>query len=164
MKNYNKSDYALNKYSKSIVYRFADGIVEVTLKDYLTENPDKTEKDFQALKELSDVIYLEQLHDEYNQTWKNTPIYELEDMFDPDSVIPEEQYLDSLEKLEALKAFDAFLSDKTLTEIQKRRFHMHFFENMSFRQIAKLEGKAIRAIQQSVYAAADKLKKYFNFF
>lgn len=58
MKNYHKSDYALNKYRKGIVYKFADGIVEVTLEDYLRENPDKTEADFQALKRLSDEWYL----------------------------------------------------------------------------------------------------------
>lgn len=61
MKNYHKSDYALNKYRKGIVYKFADGIVEVKLEDYLRENPDKTEADFQALKRLSDEWYLEQV-------------------------------------------------------------------------------------------------------
>jgi hypothetical protein len=62
MKNYQSSDYALNKYSSGIVYHFADEIVEVTLENYLTENPDKSEADFRALKELSDAIYLEQVN------------------------------------------------------------------------------------------------------
>ena len=44
MKNYKDSDYALNKYSQGIVYKFADGIVEITLEDYLRDNPDKTEQ------------------------------------------------------------------------------------------------------------------------
>lgn len=52
MKNYRKSDYALNKYRKGIVYKFADGIVEVTLEDYLRENPDKTETDFPSPQAL----------------------------------------------------------------------------------------------------------------
>jgi hypothetical protein len=39
MKNYKDSDYALNKFSEGIVYRFADRIVEITLEDYLAENP-----------------------------------------------------------------------------------------------------------------------------
>ena len=46
MKNYKDSDYALNKYSEGIVYKFADRIVEITLSAYLTENPDKTAEDF----------------------------------------------------------------------------------------------------------------------
>ena len=57
MKNYQKSDYALNKMNKeAIMYRFADGIVRVTLKDYIAENPGKTEQDFVELKKLSDEI------------------------------------------------------------------------------------------------------------
>jgi len=31
LKNYRESDYALNKYSQGIIYKFADGVVEVTL-------------------------------------------------------------------------------------------------------------------------------------
>ena len=71
MKNYNKSDYAVNKYSDGIVYSFADGIVTITLADYLAENPDKTEGDFIALKTLSDSIYLKEVQDENAQTYKN---------------------------------------------------------------------------------------------
>jgi hypothetical protein len=34
MRNYRKSDYAINKYSPNIVYRFHDEIIEVSLEDY----------------------------------------------------------------------------------------------------------------------------------
>lgn len=50
MRNYKDSDYALNRYSQGIVYKFADSIVEVTLEDFLRSNPDKAEKDFVELK------------------------------------------------------------------------------------------------------------------
>ena len=50
MRDYRKSDYAINKYSPNIVYRFHDEIIEVSLEDYLKENPDKTEQDFAELK------------------------------------------------------------------------------------------------------------------
>lgn len=50
MRNYKDSDYALNRYSQGIVYKFADGIVEVTLEAFLRDNPDKTEEDFAELK------------------------------------------------------------------------------------------------------------------
>lgn len=79
MKNYRKSDYALNKYRKGIVYKFADGIVEVTLEDYLRENPDKTEADFQALKRLSDEWYLEQVRSETAQGNKRVSLNDLEE-------------------------------------------------------------------------------------
>ncbi|MDD3393216.1 MAG: hypothetical protein PHG19_01060 [Anaerotignum sp.] len=64
MKNYKDSDYALNKFSEGIVYRFADRIVEITLEDYLAENPGKTIEDFLELKALSDEIYHQQVIDE----------------------------------------------------------------------------------------------------
>lgn len=56
MWNYRKNDYAANKYSPNIVYRFNDEIIEISLEDYLEENPDRTEQDFLKLKALSDEI------------------------------------------------------------------------------------------------------------
>ena len=41
MWNYRKNDYAANKYSPNIVYRFNDEIIEISLEDYLEENPDR---------------------------------------------------------------------------------------------------------------------------
>ena len=61
MKNYKDSDYALNKFSEGIVYKFADRIVEITLEDYLAENPGRTAQDFLELKALSDEIYHQQV-------------------------------------------------------------------------------------------------------
>ena len=62
MREYRKSDYAINKYSPNIVYRFYDDeIIEVSLEDYLKENPDKTEQDFAELKALSDEIYMNRI-------------------------------------------------------------------------------------------------------
>ena len=52
MKNYRDSDYAANKNAKGIVCRFANQIIEITLEDYLRENPDKNEADFTELKSL----------------------------------------------------------------------------------------------------------------
>ena len=64
MKNYRNSDYAANKNSKGVVYRFANQTIEITLEDYLRENPDKNEADFTELKSLSDEIYLKQVRAE----------------------------------------------------------------------------------------------------
>ena len=38
-KNYNRSDYALNKYSASIVYSGADGVYELTKEAFLASDP-----------------------------------------------------------------------------------------------------------------------------
>ena len=37
MQNYRKSDYAINKNSPNIVYRFHNEIIEITLEDYLKD-------------------------------------------------------------------------------------------------------------------------------
>lgn len=79
MRDYRKSDYAINKYSPNIVYRFQDEIIEISLDDYLKENPDKTEQDFSELKALSDAIYYDQDRSENAQTRKDVSIYGLEE-------------------------------------------------------------------------------------
>ena len=79
MQNYRKSDYAINKSSPNIVYRFHNEIIEITLEDYLKENPDKTEHDFAELKALSDQIYYEQDRAESAQTLKDVSIHGLEE-------------------------------------------------------------------------------------
>ena len=95
MRDYRKSDYAINKYSPNIVYRFHDEIVEVSLEDYLKENPDKTEQDFAELKALSDEIYYEQDRAESAQTRKDVSIHGLEEM-DCCSTRPLEEELEEL--------------------------------------------------------------------
>ena len=79
MQNYRKSDYAINKNSPNIVYRFHNEIIEITLEDFLKENPDKTEHDFAELKALSDQIYYEQDRAESAQTRKDVSIHALEE-------------------------------------------------------------------------------------
>ena len=79
MNNYRYSDYAVNKYSKAIVYRFADKVIEVTLEAYLAENPGKTVQDFEELKILSDEIYFEKDRSENAQTKKNLSIHGIEE-------------------------------------------------------------------------------------
>ena len=39
MRNFDKSDYALNKFSEGIVYKFSNEIREITKEQYLRENP-----------------------------------------------------------------------------------------------------------------------------
>lgn len=79
MHNYHRSDYAINKNSPNIVYRFHNEITEITLEDYLKENPNKTSKDFAELKALSDQIYYEQDRAESVQTRKDISIHGLEE-------------------------------------------------------------------------------------
>ena len=51
-----------------------------------------------------------------------------------------------------------------LPEVQKRRLLLYFFGDMTYEQIAKMEGCTKRAVKFSVDIAIEKLKKNFNIF
>lgn len=163
MKNYRDSDYALNKYSGGIVYRFADGSrVTITPEDYFAENPDKTGADFAALKEISNADYLERDRTEYNITRKNVSIHSLEDGNHFGGVPLEEEFLEAFDRDAAVKAYAAMRASGALTETQERRFRLHVLEGLTFRETAKREGVAVRAVQKSVEAARRMLIEEFK--
>jgi DNA-directed RNA polymerase specialized sigma24 family protein len=157
VKNYTDSDYALNKYNGGIVYRFT-----VTLAGYLAENPDKTESDFAALKEISDAIYLDQVRAENAQTKKNVSIHNLEDGDHFGGVTLEDEFLDAFDREAAAKAFAKLIKDEALTETQERRFRLRVLDGLTFREIAELEGVVVRAVQKSVDAALRLFIEKFN--
>ncbi len=57
MSDYRKSFYVLNKFSESIVYEFNNEVREITLEDYLKNNPTHTKYDFIKFKAISDDLY-----------------------------------------------------------------------------------------------------------
>lgn len=162
MKNYKESDYALNKYSKGIVYKFADGIVEVTLGDYLRDNPDKTEADFVALKAWSDGVYHEQAVQEQRTCRRNVSIDQVpEAQF---AIIPDfGQNLmgEADEGKIALNAADKLLHSGMLTGIQQKRFVLYYLKGLSTTQIAVLEGVRQQTVWESLMWAGKKLRKLF---
>jgi hypothetical protein len=162
MKNYRDSDYAINKYSKSIVYRFSDRVVVVTLEDYLAENPNKTAKDFDELKTLSDEIYLEQVRTENTQTKKNVSIYGLEETEQCATRSLDEEYMEVQNNNYVMQVVNQLLSDGVLTVIQRRRFILLYFKGLTTRQIAQLEGTTQNAVWKSIHASEIKLKKLFD--
>lgn len=162
MKNYRDSDYALNKHSEGIVYKFADSVVEVTMADYLRENPDKTEADFKALKALSDGMYLEQDRREYSQTYKNISANGMEES-DAFATRPiDEEYAEADERRRVLQAADRLFASGELTAIQEKRFRLHIYDKLSARQIAATEGVSNKNVSKSINYAQKKLKKYFD--
>jgi len=50
---------------------------------------------------------------------------------------------------------------KLCTPIQKRRFELHYIQDYSFTEIAKMENCGIRRVKKSVDDAVKKIKKYF---
>ena len=165
VQNYRKSDYAINKNSPNIVYRFHNEIIEITLEDYLKENPDKTEHDFAELKAQSDQIYYEQDRAESAQTRKDDSLTGLEESkvcaTRPLDEEWEEKLTEFRNRLCARKAFEQLFEADVLTEIQKRRFCLYIFRGLSTRQIGRLEGTSHQAVAKSLNLAIEKLKKFF---
>jgi len=166
MNRFETGDYALNKHSGGIVYRFADGIAEITLADYLAENPGKTESDFRKLKELSDADYLERDRAEFRQTWKDTPLDALADIEICSMPSPETEVIDVPDEAEreTKRAALGMVAWGKLTEIQRRRYLMHHVKGLSTRKIADVERVSHVAVVYSLDAAEKKIKKYLRNF
>ncbi len=162
MKNYRESDYALNKYSKGIVYKFADGIVVVTLEDYLRENPDKTEADFQAIKRLSDEWYLDQVRLETAQGNKRVSLNGLEETEACATRALDDEYIESEEKKRLMIAVDKLFREGRMTQKQKRRFIQHYIYGLSLRQIAAAEAVHFTSVEESLKSVSDKLRRFFE--
>lgn len=162
MKNYRDSDYAANKKAKGIVYRFANQTIEITLEDYLRENPDKNEADFTELKSLSDEIYLKQVRAENAQTKKNVSIHRLEATTLCCVASPENTLIAAEEQAENQRQRRKIAAKalSTLTEVQRRRYLMYVADEFTIRQIADLEGSHFTSVSESICAAKQKIKKY----
>jgi len=166
MKNYYNSDYAINKNAKGIVYRLASQTVEVTLEDYLRENPNKTDADFIALKALSDEDYYETDRSDYRQTWKNISFDTLGKdesiIFSAPSV---ENDITERWEQEAMHAKRQSLAARALdklTGVQRRRYLMYHVQGKSYREIANEEKAHFTSVKESVLAAEKKIKKFLS--
>ena len=164
MGKYNESIYALNKFSENIVYRFADGIVEITIADYLRENPTKTEEDFKALKAMSDELFYEEdrADSRYGKKKLSLEYMKETDMVQTEAI--DEEIIHKQDGQGALQAAHILLKGSELTEIQKRRFIAHYFNNVPIREIARLEDRHMKSIQESLESANAKLKNIFKKF
>ncbi|MDR2023322.1 MAG: RNA polymerase subunit sigma-24 [Hungatella sp.] len=162
MRNYKDSDYALNKFSKGIVYRFTDRIVEITLEDYLADNPGRTAQDFMELKFLSDEIYHQQIIHENRTSRLDVSINGLEETQQLGTGSFDIELIHKSDMKKAIGAAKQLLDSGELTEIQRRRFIRHFFQGLSTRQIAQIESVRQQSVWESLYWASKKLKKFFN--
>jgi hypothetical protein len=165
MKNYTESDFAINKFSKGIVYLFTNEIVEITLEKYLVENPEKEKTDFLILKALSNEIYLEQVRDKNAQTKEITSLSLIEETNVCSTKSLEDEYFASLDKKEEPTFTDTIIVlNGCLTKTQKRRYLLYHYQNKTMDEIANLEHVNKSSVFDTLSAAKKRIKKYlFNF-
>jgi hypothetical protein len=164
MKNFTDSDYAVNKNAEGIVYRFADETVEITLEDYLRENPNMSAADFAELKALSDSDYYERDRSSYRQTWKNVSFEGLEETDLLAVPSPEDDYFDSLERAAEAerKTTLAQRAMSKLTETQRRRYSLYHVSGLTLRQIAFRESVSFQTVDESLTVAERKIKLFLS--
>ena len=166
MSRYQDSDYAVNRFSKGIVYRFNDETIEITIEAYLADNPDKTADDFAELKELSDRIYYEQDRAVSAQTRKDCSIHGMEESLRCATRPLDEEWMEQIIEIQnrkyARQALNQLMQSGVLTKIQRRRFFLHVFKGLSTRQIARIDGTSHVAVAKSINLAIAKLKKLFD--
>lgn len=164
MKNYRNSDYAANKFAEGIVYRFADEVVEVTLEDYLRENPGKTKTDFDEIKHLSDTLFLQQARLDAAQGNKSIYRQGLEESIPSTTLSPEEMVIDAPESAawQTQRRVHAKKALYQLTAVQLRRYIQHKVNGFSVRKIAEIEGTNHKSVLESLRAAEKKIRKFIE--
>ncbi len=51
---------------------------------------------------------------------------------------------------------------QSLTEVQRERLHLYFFEGLTYRQIAEKKGIGEKNVRESITGAIKKIKKIFD--
>lgn len=114
MRKYEDSDYAVNKFSPNIVYRFAD--------------------------------------DTRSGKRKNT-LGSIEESARFATAALDEKLIQNNDERSAIAAAMLLLESGDLTEIQRRRFMLHFFQGLSYRRTAQHENVHFTSVQESIEAA-----------
>jgi RNA polymerase sigma factor (sigma-70 family) len=156
MNNYKESDYAKNKLSQNIVYQTSNGTFEITIKQYLQENPSRDEEDFRKLKDFSDEVYRQQAKEEHTQTNRNARFDENIESGFFYFPSPEEILIAREERMMEQKFIDELLF--VLTPSQRKRLLLHTVEGLSYKEIAEQEGISPSAIRNSIVVAKSKLR------
>lgn len=165
MSNFNKSDYAANKYSDSIVYKSVTGAYELTEEQFLRENPSETPQTYRRWKIWSNHNYLEMLRKDIEERKHTVPWNELEDTLLVCAAISEDESFKEVERQNnptptIKEAYD--ILNSCLTEIQKRRFLLFILERKNEREIALLEGVNQSSVSRSLIVAQKRINRYVS--
>ena len=101
--------------------------------------------------ELDDLSLLNEVDRHYEHSELDEVTLERRALNKPLSI--EETVIQEIGYMELHTAID------TLPEKQRKRLKLYYFENLTYEEIAKLEGCKYQTIQESIYAALKKIKK-----
>ena len=100
--------------------------------------------------------HAEHMRDYRNRAWDGYIEGVTEEFMQKGGRTVEEQVICALE----LKRLQ--IAMQTLTETQKERLHLYFYEGLTSREIADLQGVRQNAVWKSIQGAIEALKKFFE--
>lgn len=161
---YYKSDFARNKDDESIVYKFVTGeVVKVTLSKFLEENPDKTKEDFIKLKKFSNEDYHVEMLEDKKEIRYTTYIEDIvEGELIDDANDPCELICSTEDKISFKENVKKFLKNSKVTKTELRRFKLCYFKELSYVEVAQIEGTSEQAVCQSVTNFKKKAKFFLE--
>ena len=155
---FNKTDYAINKKEEEqIIYISVTGeVIAVSKEQFLVENPKKSAEDFFLFKDFSDMdYYVSDLKEGKIRKKEVGLTAELaEFLYDEEDFVEAAIRLD--EEIAACQRLRQIINEN-LTEVQKRRIKMAYWDGMTVREIAEKEGASHPSVVESLQAAKRKI-------
>lgn len=104
--------------------------------------------------ELDDLSFLNEVdrHYEHSELTESS-------LYDRAAALPESVEEAVLKKLQYEALYQAI---RELPEVQQRRLMLYYFQGLTYAQIAEMEGCKYQTVQESIYAALKKLKKFLK--
>lgn len=156
--DYQKNDYAINKKNAGIVYRSSTGEITVITKDqFLSENSELTEADFEIYKKYSDEDYRVRCNSDHTEERHTLPYCDLVDSDEYAVISTEDKLINT-----GIESVLNEVIEYCLTETQKRRFVLYCFQRLTIRQISEIENINFNAVEKSLKQAKIKIKKYLE--
>lgn len=167
MPSYNKSDFAFNRNSTSILYLLPNGkIREITKEFFLKEVPNSSEEQWLVLKNESDNMFEQEMKNDTKQT---QIIQKQSRQLKHDVLLQQPMNFDEMliigEELEHIRLVTTeFLTGTLLTEVQKRRFFLHYIKGFSYREIGTHDKAHFTSVQESINASRKKFIIFYKSF
>lgn len=164
MNVYYKSNYAKNKNKDTIFYKFADGeIKEISLKEYLKAEPNKTRLEFLELKTISDEDYRQEMLLD-NRELKHiihVEDNEINSIIDTSST-PLDFMCDKFTDTEFKQSFEFFLKSGFVTKKEIKRFMLYHFNELTYDEIAEIEEVNPKRVYKSVTKFKEKAQSFLK--
>ena len=137
--------------------------IRIRVKDFYkdaigeTEYTYVTEEVYEALTEtFRKEVHAQQMRDLRHITREGYTEGETEDLIFESGESLEDMVIRQMELETLQKAM------QSLTEVQRERLHLYFFEGLTYRQIAEKKGIGEKNVRESITGAIKKIKKFFD--